>query len=274
MPAASSIQPDTRSFSLFIGRSGSGKSAAAYSYPQPLHIIDLDGRIRGGLVPWIDRKGITYDYFPSKPSQGTVFEQLNNYFSALQIMTKNGQSQLKTLVIDSLTWNAIDLLLDAIPLTHASTQIQGESKGRTIGTLQIAGPSDYQFQSTGILQILAFLKSLPIQNIIATAHVVGRWGKRKDQNGKILDPYGPSELLGEQLNLTDKLTESVPSIFDNVFRFEKVDTGSAIKFFFEAQGELARSAYPELPYNRMEITEKDFYKQLMSRVTKSAADAV
>ena len=31
MPSAASIKPDSRFFGLFIGRSGSGKSAAAYS---------------------------------------------------------------------------------------------------------------------------------------------------------------------------------------------------------------------------------------------------
>ena len=272
MPSAENIQPDTRSISLFIGRSGSGKSAAAYSYPKPMKVFDLDGRIRGGLLPWIERKGLDYEYYPPKPDKGTVFDKLNGDFEALHVMCKTGQNYYKTIVLDSITWATIDLLLDAIPLTHAGNSSDG--RGKNIGTMQIAGPSDYQFQSTGTYQIIAFLKSLPIQNIIVTAHVVGRWGKRKDANGKIIDPYGPSELLGEQLALTDKLAESVPSSFDNVFRFEKEDTGSGVKFFFESQGELARSSYPELGYQRTDVTGKDFYQLLMSKVKKPAAVAV
>jgi hypothetical protein len=272
MPSATSIKPDSRFFGLFIGRSGSGKSAAAYSFPHPIKVLDLDGRIRGGLVPWVEREGIDYTYYPPKPDKGTVFDLLNNDFAAMQVMCRTGQNYFKTLVLDSITWNAIDLLLDAIPLTHAAGS--GNDKGKSIGGMQIGGPADYQFQSTGIYQIIAFLKSLPIPNIIVTAHTVGRWGKRKDANGKILDPYGPSELIGEQLSLTDKLAENVPSSFDNVFKFEKLDTGSQIRFFFEAQGELARSAYPELPYQRMDVTGKDFYKFLMDKVQPSAQNAL
>lgn len=264
MPSAENIQPDSRSLNLFIGRSGSGKSAAAYSYPQPLHVLDLDGRIRGGLTSWINRKGITYDYFPSKPDKGTVFDLLNQYFETQRILLRNGQSNLETLVLDSATWQAIDLLLDAIPLTHATGQATDKEKGRSIGNMQMAGPSDYSFQSTGILQTVAYLKSLPIKNIIVTAHVVGKWGKRKDVAGKIIDPYGPSELIGEQLCLTDKLAETLPSSFDNVFRFEKVDVGYATKYFFEGEGELARNTYG-IPYGRNDITNKDFYKLLMEQ---------
>lgn len=261
MPSAENIQPDSRSLNLFIGRSGSGKSAAAYSYPKPLHVLDLDGRIRGGLTEWNDRKGITYDYFPSKPDKGTVFELLNKYFEIQRILLTNGQSEIATLVLDSATWQAIDLLLDAIPLTHATNQGSDREKGRSIGTMQMAGPTDYSFQSTGILQTIAFLKSLPIKNIIVTAHVVGKWGKRKDANGKIIDPYGPSELIGEQLCLTDKLAETLPSSFDNVFRFEKVDRGYDVRFYAEGQGELARNTYG-MPYGRIDVTSTSFYDVL------------
>jgi hypothetical protein len=270
VPLAENIQPDGRSLNLFIGRSGSGKSAAAYSYPKPLHVLDLDGRIRGGLVPWIDRKGISYDYFPPKPPKGTVFDALNQYFDTLSILFKNRQSDLATLVLDSATWQANDLLLDAIPLTHAGGP--GESKGKSIGTMQIGGPSDYMFQSTGMIQTIAYLKSLPIPNIIVTAHVVNRWGKRKDESGKILDPFGPSEVIGEQLSLTDKLAETLPSSFDNIFRFEKVDNGYSLKFYFEGEGELARNTF-NLGYPRIEITKTDFYQSLMKRIKPATADA-
>lgn len=269
MPSASSIKPDSRFFGLFIGRSGSGKSAAAYSFPHPIKVFDLDGRIRGGLVPWVEREGIEYVNFPPKPDKGTVFELLNNEFQSLQILCRTGQNHYRTLVLDSITWAALDLLIDAIPITHAANQ--GFDKGRKIGPMDMGGPADYGFQASGTLQILAYLRSLPIENVIVTAHIVNRWGKRKDSAGKIIDPYGASEIVGEQLSLTDKLSENVPSAFDNVFRFEKEDTGSKIKFYFDAQGELARSTYPELGYQRTDITGQDFYKLLMEKVKKPNA---
>ena len=255
MPSATSIQPDGRSISLFIGRSGSGKSAAAMSYPHPIMVLDTDGRIRGGLTSWINREGIDYTYFPTKPERGTTFDALNNAFQVLQVQCRNRECQYQTLILDSLTWEAIGLLLDAIPLTHA------DGKGKSIGTMQMAGPSEYGFQSTGVLQTLAFLKSLPILNIIATAHVVGRWGKQKNAAGEILDPYGPNVLVGEQLALTDKLAETVPSMFDNVFRFSKSQDGR--QFRFEAHGELARTTHDKIPYGYQDITRKPFYEEML-----------
>jgi hypothetical protein len=272
LPSVSSIQPDSRFFGLFIGRSGSGKSAAAYSFPHDseggnLEVADMDGRIRGGLVPWINRENFNYTYFPPKPKEGTTFEALNKYFEAMQIMLGHGQQHIQTFVLDSGTWAAQDLLLDAMPLTHDKSKKDREGGGRNIGTMQMAGPSDYGFQSTGMLQIVAFLRSIPIKNVIVTAHIQNRWGRQKNAEGKILDPYGPTEIVGEQLaGFTDKLSETFPSCFDHIFRFEKEDR-NGLKFYFEAQGELARTPYP-IPYGRIDVTGKDFYQELMKFVKK------
>lgn len=271
MPSAESIQPDSRSLSLLIGRSGSGKTAAALSFPHPIDVLDLDGRIRGGLAcPWIVRKDIYYDYYPSKPSKGTTFEAINKRLDAIQAMALQQQYAYKTLLVDSATWFCNDMILDALPMTHTARTGGGES-GRTLGTLNMAGPSDYGFQSTATLQLLAFLKSLPIPHIVVTAHIVNRWGRRKNEEGKVIDPYGPTEIVGEQLALTDKIAETLPSMFDNVFRFEKQDTGSKLKFFFSAHGELERTAFPNLPYGNFDITDKDFYSFLMSKVQTPTA---
>ena len=124
MPLASNIQPDGRFLGLFIGRSGGGKSAAAYSFPKPMKIYDLDGRIRGGLVPWIDRTGIEYEYFPPLGAK-TVFEQMNDSFGVLQVEAKTNQLKLKTLILDSATWAVNSFLLDALPLTHKAGTSEG-----------------------------------------------------------------------------------------------------------------------------------------------------
>jgi hypothetical protein len=269
MPLLKNINPIDRFLGLFIGRSGSGKTAAALSFPKPLKVLDLDGRIRGGIVPWNDLDGIEYTFIPSKPDKGTVFDLLNNEFSVLDINSKKGDSDLQTLVFDSLTWGANDLLLDAIPLTHKPGSAS-DGRGRSIGTMQVAGPDDYKFQSTGIVQILAFLKSLKIPNIILTANIVNRWGRPKDQTGKIIDPYGPSEVVGEQLVLTDKISETAPSAFDNIFKFEKIDTGRELKFYFSAQGDLARNTLG-IEYGNLDITGVNFYNLLQTKLVQPQA---
>lgn len=265
MPSADQIKPDGKFMGLFIGRSGSGKSAAAYSFPHDengiMKILDLDGRIRGGLVPWINRKFIDFQQFPPKPETGTTFDALNEYYASLQVLLKVGQARVKTIVQDSATWTADNLLLDALPLTHKKNDTGGDS-GRKLGSMNMAGPSDYGFQSTGMLQMVAFLRSLNVPNVIVTAHTVQRWGRLKDVNGKVIDPYGPTQVVGESLALTDKLAEKLPSSFDNVFRFEKEDTNSAVRFLVSCDGELARNTFG-IPYGNYDITGKDFYKWLM-----------
>lgn len=272
MPSAESIQPDDRSLNLFVSRFGAGKSTAAYSYPHPIKVLDTDMNIRGGISsPWINRKGIDYVPILVKDPK-MVFQQLNDEFEALSVLCKMNQCPYQTLVLDSATWTANGLLLDALPLTHTRNNTGGES-GRKLGPIDMAGPSDYGFQSTGILQIVAYLRSLPIRHIIVTAHLVNRYGRRKNSEGKVIDPYGPTEIVGEQLALTDKIAETLPTSFGNIFRFEKRDTGNGLKFTFEAQGEMARTTYP-LPYGEIDITGRSFYDLLMERVNKSATDVV
>ena len=261
MPSCENIQPDTRFFGLFLGRSGSGKTAAGLSFPHPIKVYDLDGRVRGGLQPWVEKKGIDYEYYPPKDTN-MVFKQLDNAMATDLILARSGKFPYKTIILDSLTWAATDFLLDAIPLAHA------DNKGKMMGSLQIAGPSEYSFQSTAIWQMIAFLKTLPVQNVIVTAHIVSRWGKRKKPDGTIVDPYGPNEIIGEQLFLTDKLAEAVPSSFDHIFRFEKSDDGR--QFWFEAHGELPRSAF-KLPFGRIDISNKSFYETMMKTAGVSIA---
>lgn len=257
MPKAESITFEGRSLNLFVGRSGAGKTAAALSYPHPIKVLDTDGRIRGGLTPWIEKKGIEYIPILNRGKK-SVYEQLNDEFELIETFCRSNQNQFQTLVLDSATWQAAGLLLDAIPLTHE------KGKGKVIGSMNMAGPAEYGFQSTGMLSSMAFLRSLPIPNIIVTAHIVARYGRKKNADGEIVDPYGPTEIIGEALALTDKLSESLPSSFDNVFKFEKIDTGRASKYIFEADGELARNWYG-IKYGPIDITGKDFYKTLMEK---------
>lgn len=251
MPSAENIQPDSRFFGLFIGRSGSGKSAAAYSFPHPVKVFDLDGRIRGGLTSWIERKGIDYEYYPPITKDSTTYQKLNTAFDILLIQAQSGQCPYKTIVFDSLTWAAIDLLNDAIPLTHA------DGKGKSVGKTAMAGPADYGFQSQNMANIIAYLKSLNVPNIIVTAHKMNKYGKAPGA-----DAYAPNIIVGEQLALTDKLAESLPSSFDHIFDFKKIDTGGGIRHVFSAQGELARTPFP-IPYGDIDITGKNFYEGLM-----------
>lgn len=266
MPLVDNVKPNSRFLGLFIGPSGGGKSTAAYTFPKPMKIFDTDGRWRGGIQPWTDTKDLEYESFPPRPNGETNFSMLNKAFEILDIQCRTNTNRFKSIVVDSITWEAVSLLLDSTGLT----------KGKKIAGADISGPADYQFQSSGIYNILAFLAGLPIENIIVTGHVVNKYGKETvtDKNGiETQDAYGPSVIVGEQLALTDKLAEIVPGRFDHVFKFEKKDTGQKETYKFSCRGSMARSAYPltQLPYGQMDVTGIDFYKFLQSKIAPAAA---
>lgn len=260
MPSAESIQDDKRFVGLFVGRSGHGKSTAAYSFPHPIKVLDVDGRIRGGLAcDWVVRKGIDYVPFPPVGDK-YLWIQLNQEFETILTMIKANQFNYQTLVLDSITFAAAGILLDTARMTKA-----GEKKGNVSGGLVLNDPGDYRMMYTSISSIMGFLKSLPIPNIIVTAHITPKWGKAAGA-----DDYDDNVIIGEQLLLPDKIAEVIPGNFDHVFKFRKHDGGAmqGIKYFFSANGDLARSAYnPRIPYGEQEI-KGSFYDQLMGYINK------
>lgn len=258
MPSADNLQPDSRFVGLFIGHSGSGKTSAAASFPKPMKVYDFDGRIRGILgCPWIDKKGIDYEYYPprNKPGEST-FTKVNADFESLLLMTQKGMSNYKTIVLDSLTSAAFALVCDALPLTHG-----GNNKGKKLGSMLMPGPEDYGFESQGIGSILTFLRSLPVQNIICMAHVVDRYGKADPSN-----PYADSVVVGEKLSLRDKIAENSQIYFDHIFRFDKKEQGNTVKHYVKFRGDIARTSFNALPDGEIDITGVNFYEKLMARV--------
>lgn len=262
MPSAEKLMetPESRFVGLFIGRSGGGKTSALCSFPRPMVILDLDGRIRGGLSnSWIDPKGIDFEVYPMKGGRQATYEKLQKDLE--MIMAKQGMpgvQQYKTLVLDSLTFETIAVLLDAIPLTHQ------DSKGKKMGSLDMAGVAEYGFQSQFTYQVLAFLKSIQIQNVIATAHIVPKYGKAPGSS-----EYAANVIVGEQLNMTDKLAEVVPAYFDHIYRFKKVENGPRTQHFVKTSGELERTGFRSLPIEA-DITGKDFYQWMIQETRQEA----
>jgi hypothetical protein len=256
MPSAELLTNEDRFTGLFIGRSGSGKKVAACSFPHPIKYFDFDNRIRGIMAcPWIERKGIDYTYYP--PLSQTVFATLNKDLEAFKIQSDMGQLPYKTVIIASLTGEAMALLNDAIPLTHSG-------KGKTMGALNMPGPEDWGYQSVAMQQILAFFRSIPRIHIIVTAHIVPRWGQVAGADGKV-NPYSERIEIGEKLNLTDKLSEAIPAFFDNIYRFSKSENGDKVDYYVRFYSDLARTTYPSLPVGDVRITGVDFWKYLQSK---------
>lgn len=211
MPTCDTLTHEKRFMGLFIGRSGSGKTVAEASFPGPQKLYDFDGRINGILgAPWITqemRKLIDYSYYPPV----TGMNQTPNYVKLNQeldfLLNQKGQFPYKTITMDSLTSFSVALLRDSIPISRA---------GRKVGQMDLPGPGDYGFESKGISDVLAYFRSLPVQNVIVSAHTVERYGKLDPSN-----PYSESVPIGEKLSVRDKVGENSLIYFDHVFKFER-----------------------------------------------------
>lgn len=261
MPKASDLTPENRFFGLFVGESGSGKTVAETSFPGDIQVEDFDGRIRGILgAPWIDRSKINYNVYP--PKIGTMatgdpnYVKINTNMEVLQMQLKNGQSKVKTIIVDSLTSETFCLLCDAIPITHEGT------KGKRLDRMHMAGPEDYGFEATGTYTLLGSLRALQVPNVIVSAHIIDRYGKIDPDN-----PFSESVPIGKKLSIRDKIGTNVMPYFDHVFEFYRdVD-----KFYVKFRGELARTSYAALPNGKIDITGKNFYELMMGYVRKAAA---
>jgi hypothetical protein len=251
MPSAANLAPDGRFVGLFVGPTKSGKTVAECSFPGPIKVLDFDGRIRGILgASWINKTEIDYEAYPPRvgANEKPVYQKVNDDLEALLVMCKTGQNRYKTIVLDSLTSETYAMLCDAVSLT----------KGKMIGTTKMAGPEDYGFEATNTYNIISFLRSLPIQNIIVSAHVVERYGKKNPN-----DPYSESVVVGEKLSVRDKIGENVGIYFDHCFRFDREVIGQQEKFFVQFRSELASTSFSSLPFGKVDITGKSFYNELM-----------
>ena len=268
MPCATSLSAEKRFIALFCGPKHSGKTVAACSWLSPLpsdkrlKVLDGDGRIRGILgVPWIQKDRIDYDFYPPRIAgkAKTFFERVNSDLEALLIDINNGKCPYETYICDSATSFCKNLVMDAIPLTHmAGSGDRGDrGKGRNIGTMQMAGPADYGFESTGMDSYLSFLRSIPL-NVIVTAHVIDKFGKA-DPN----DPYSETIITGEKLSLRDKIAASSSIYFDHIFRFNRRMVGGKERFYVTFISDIACTSFPNMPIGEVDITGLDFRDYMM-----------
>lgn len=269
MPSCANLTTDSRFMALFVGSKHSGKTSAACSFmtkggSRRIKVLDGDGRVKGILgCPWIDKTRIDYDYYPPRVAGNnkTFFERVNQDLEALLVEINSGKCAYETYIGDSATAFCRNLILDAIPLTHAG------NAGKKIGTMNMAGPSDYGFESTGMDAYLSFLRSIPL-NVILTAHTVDKYGKSNPD-----DPYSESIVVGEKLSLRDKIAENSSIYFDHIFKFSRKLVQGQEKFFVEFIGDFACTSFPNLKPGLFDITGQDFHDFLFSKVNPNIVKA-
>lgn len=271
MSRAIDLSPEKRFMAMFVGTKHSGKTCAECSFrdndDQVIDVLDFDGRIRGILgAPWINRKNINYEYFP--PRMDGLIEQVNKKLEVYELYAEQRQYQNlpHTLIMDSLTSETFAMLQQSVPLTHQKGGKGEKQTGKFIGTFAMPDPGDYGFEAQTTYSILSFLRSIPIQNIIVSAHIIPTYGKLDPDN-----PYSETVQTGEKLSIRDKIGANIGIYFDHIFKFRRDGNGQFGKeqFFVQFRGDLACTSYATLPMGEIEITGKNFYKEiLLPRIKK------
>jgi hypothetical protein len=135
--------------------------------------------------------------------------------------------------------------------------------------MEMAGPSDYGFESTGFDAYLSFLRSLPL-NVIATAHVIDKFDKpHKDDGTK--DTYAESIIVGEKISLRDKIAANCTIYFDHIFRFDRRMLKGEEHFYVEFISDIACTSFLGLKPGKFDITGLNFYDFVMMKLKEGQA---
>lgn len=251
---ASELKPEGRFFGMFLGRSKSGKTVAAASFPKPMLILDGDLRaegILGGKNFLTDLDQIDIERFP--PAKG--FSDFEKRIEMVAITVQARQNKYKTIVLDSVT------SMNRMFITDSHEQ----QPGRKLGNLRLSGPGDYGYEAEACYQIFDYLRGIPL-NFIISAHVVDIFGKlQPDQE------YSETGKVGEKLSIRDKIGENIQIYFNEVYRFTKEEgVNGHVKHIVQFRSEIAGTCFPELPDGRVDITGKNFYDLWKSYTMKEA----
>lgn len=251
MPNAKDLKPLENIKALWIGRSGSWKSTCLSSFPKPLYIFDMDGRIQA-----LRGKDIDFDQFEPE----TAFDKLEKKLDEFLVLGKNGKFPYKTIGFDSLSTCQELLVENALRITEKMPQNKEEGlKGRWIGKVQMADKGHYGYRAKVLQQIVYDYLKVFQCNIIVTGHVVDNY----NVDGTI---------CGKKIMGGDKIAERFPINFDETWEFytEESAISQTVKHFIRFRGTLAKTTFRNLP-DFVEITDSDnFYEKFVSAVLKTS----
>ncbi len=238
---------ETKLFALFIGRSGSGKSAAAASLPKPLEELDFDLRANGirNCIEqgWLNGADIHFTEFD--PFKG--YMQIENYLNIKYSLIAVKQFGLKSIDIGSL-----HSLLRLLDLTSLNAPSSTGDKHLNIAGLAMTGPGDYKFEASALRKIIDYLRIFPC-NVVLTTHIVDKYGKAPGA-----DKYASSTVIGEKLVITANLGEEVLGMFNDTYRFSKEIINNEAHYFVEFNTEIAKNSFG-IPPGRFDITCIEFW---------------
>ena len=257
---------------LFVGRSGSGKTAAEASFPKRSYTADFDNRMRGAICAkkWMTPEEfaqIEFDFY--NPSDG--FNAYDDKLGGILEDAQKGKCKYNTVCNDSVGALIYCLALDSQRLRGANKDFSGKVRGK----VKFLHPDDYNYVSTA-LRLIMFDRVFPLNECgvttIFSAWVADKWGK--DPNAK--SEYDPAIVTGERILGPGNAVEEFTGYFDEQYYFRKETTGIIgiePKFTVEFNGAFAKSALG-LPIGRHDITNKNFYQFWTKMVNETLGTGV
>jgi hypothetical protein len=273
MPLVSSLESSNLTVGLFVGPSGAGKTCAIASYAAlgPMYIFDFDGRMAGMLgqrsVLGEHFKNIEYDRYDI--SKG--FLEVDKRLDVLVAQAQNNSLKYKTIVFESLPTMINSFMEMAVQLEGVKS---AGIPSRLVGGVHMLSPQHYNWASRAFRDLVYNgLRRLVGCNVIVSGWTVDQWGKRiikKSDGSESVDEYGPKEVIGRKLLLTEKIAEEVPGYFDEVYEFDKQDAGlpsQPTKFVCKFRSSIAKTAHENYP-NWIDFTSKSFHAELNKLTSK------
>lgn len=239
---------------LFKGESGTGKTIAAASYPEPVYIASMDGRI-APLKHYTPLQGrdINFDVFVDYKK---IIEKLG------ELTTSN---QYRTFVLDGLMGYSRLIIAYMMNNRGGATEVkvQGEKQPLTIGGIPIMAINEYKGESSALFNMTMALRVLKQHkaNVILTAHVVV-------SEQEVLG--GHNKISRQLLTGGTKIAAEIPTYFDEVYHFYNRAPGLSDAPKFTARtissgDDYARTSFYGLK-NEIDFTDKLFYNELMNRI--------
>jgi hypothetical protein len=239
---------------LMKGEPGLGKSIAAASYPKPMYIFDFEDKM--------DAVKNYYTNIVKKPEvlKDIEFDTYRNWDTAWLKLTQFGIScKYKTIVFDSLTASAWLAIMSLV-------RLKGESGGKKVGNIKVAGIEDYGGEAAALNNMLDQFISLRQMGVtvILTAHVLR-------VTDKVLG--GPSVESRTLLTGGKKVAAGIPGVFHETYHFE-VDaldpaTPKYIVRTSHSGDDFARTSLP-LP-GKIDWTKKVFYDEIQRILRENLA---
>jgi hypothetical protein len=263
MKLGSLLKKDNYS-ALLVGKSGSGKSTAAASFIEAgnVELIDSAKRFRGigGGIDFLGEDILTkINVELLNHGKQDAFKQLNNLLDIYTVKAKSNDLPFETLLIEDTTALAKTFMFTSMYLRGVWSEKKSSKgfEGKLRGALAFPHPDDYNFVQSCFDQLF-YQHILPLKcNFLMSCWIVDEWGPDPSNE------YGAPIKVGESLNMTRKLSESIPGMFDEVYLFTKEAVAGEINYYVQFESVLAKTAIPSLKgKGKVKLTGKKFYPLL------------